>query len=74
MFYKELQPPLNYSDFHLRQAGLATLCLDGCAEVLDHDSVTCPTPQFTDETGCDVLSLRVSVLPLRYAGRGCCVI
>ena len=63
MFYKELQPPLNYSDFHLGQAGWVTSCLDGCVEVLGHDSVTCPAPQFADVTGCDALSLCVSVCP-----------
>lgn len=61
MFYKELQPPLNCSDFHLRQAGLATSCLDGCAEPLEHNSVTRPIPQFTDVTGGQALSHRISV-------------
>ena len=68
MFYKELQPPPDYSDFHLGQAGLATLCLDGCAEVLGHDSVTRPAPQFTFVTACHVLSHRISVFPCTIRG------
>lgn len=63
MFYEELQPPLNYSDFHLGQAGLATLCLDGYVEVLEHDSEAWPPPQFTFVTGCNVLSHCISVWP-----------
>lgn len=67
MFYKELQPPLNCSDFHLGQAGLATSCLDGCAGAPAHHSVTCPTPQFTDVAG------RAVLRPLHCLGSGRCV-